>query len=337
MSKQIEPGLVSAVVASYNHARYLPRRMDSLIGQTHAALEILVIDDCSPDNSREVLAAYRGAPRVTLLDRQTNGGWVAVSNQGIELTGGEYVLFANCDDFCDPRMIERLVAALAAHPTAGVAFCRSIMVDEHDRAIGDDFHVREKAFRDRCAADAFLTGDEMRRFLMHSCVIPNLSAALIRRSCFDAVGVLVSDYKACSDWELFFRIADHFDFCYVAEPLNSFRQHARSIRSATKGRITYDEFFRVLLGRIGHPAFTAAERSRFRLHTMYLWAVELMQPATAGLVNFPHHARMVAGLDPVALAYLPLALLRRGLELPAKALARLSRRLRRRQDGVASA
>ena len=323
MSNTIEPGLVSAVVASYNHARYLQRRMDSLTAQTYGALEILVIDDCSPDKSRELLAAYRDAPRVTLIDRERNGGWVTVSNQGIELSRGEYVLFANCDDFCDPRMIERLVAVLAAHPTAGIAFCRSTMVDEHDRVIGDDFQVREKAFRDRCAVDACLSGDEMRRFLMHSCVIPNLSAALFRRACFDKVGVLSSDYRACSDWDLFFRIANHFDFCYVAEPLNSFRQHARSIRSATKGRITYDEFFRVLLGQMRHPRFTAADRSRFRLHTMYLWAVELLQPTTAGIVNLPHHVRMVAGLDPPALAYLPLALLLRGIELPAKALARL--------------
>lgn len=323
MNRDAVAGLVSVVVASYNHARYLPRRMESLIGQTYTNIEILVIDDCSPDNSVEVLRAYAHHPQVRLIERKTNGGWVSVSNQGIELARGEYVLFANCDDDCEPQMIERLVAALAPHPEAGLAFCRSAMVDEHGARIGDDFAVREPAFRARCADGCLLSRDEMRRFLMHSCVIPNLSAALIRRSCFECVGALSHEYKACSDWDLFFRIADYFDFVYVAAPLNHFRQHGRTIRSATKGRITYDEFFRVLLGQMRHPSFSAAERSRFRLHAMYLWAIELLRPSTSGWRNFLHHAQLIAALDAPALLYVLPALGRRALTLPLRMLARL--------------
>lgn len=325
MNRDTVAGLVSVVVASYNHARYLPRRMESLISQTYPNIEILVIDDCSPDNSVEVLRAYAHHPHVRLIERETNGGWVAVSNQGIELARGEYVLFANCDDDCEPQMIECLVAALAPNPKAGLAFCRSAMVDEHGARIGDDFTVRERAFRARCADDCLLLRDEMRRFLMHSCVIPNLSAALIRRSCFESVGALSHEYKACSDWDLFFRIADHFDFVYVASPLNNFRQHGRTIRSATKGRITYDEFFRVLLGQMRHSSFSAAERSRFRFHVMYLWAIELLRPSTLGWRNFPHHTRLIAALDSPALFYAIPALVRRALALPLKMLARLMR------------
>lgn len=326
MNRDTVAGLVSVVVASYNHARYLPRRMESLISQTYSNIEILVIEDCSPDNSAEVLRAYTRYPHVRLIERETNGGWVTVSNQGIELARGEYVLFANCDDDCEPQMIERLVAALAPHPEVGLAYCRSAMVDEHGARIGDDFTVREPAFRARCADNCLLSRDEMRRFLMHSCVIPNLSAALIRRSCFERVGAFSHEYKACSDWDLFFRIANHFDFAYVAAPLNHFRQHGRTIRSATKGRITYDEFFRVLLGQMQHPSFSATERSRFRLHAMYLWAVELLHPSTSGWRNFPHHVQLIGELDAPTLLYLLPALGQRALTLPVKILARLMRR-----------
>ena len=326
MTKTIVPGLVSVVVASYNHAEYLARRMDSLIAQTYSQLEILVIDDCSPDNSVAVLRPYATNPRVKLVVRETNGGWVTVSNQGVELARGEYVLFANCDDDCEPQMIERLVAALAFHPEAGLAFCRSAMVNEHGARIGDDFRVREPAFRARCVDDCLLSRAEMRRFLMHSCVIPNLSAALIRHCCFERVGALSHEYKACSDWDFFFRIADHFDFAYIAAPLNHFRQHGRTIRSATKGRITYDEFFRVLLSQMRHPSFSAAERSRFRLHVMYLWAIELLRPSASGWRDFWHHAQMIAALDAPALLYVMPALGYRALALPLKMLVRLMSR-----------
>lgn len=320
------PGLVSLIVASYNHAAFLPRRMDSLIAQTYPDIEILVIDDRSPDNSVEILRTYADHPKVTLIERAENGGWVTVSNQGVDLAKGEFVLFANCDDDCDPRMVERLVAAMRDNPSAGIAFCRSRMIDEAGRDLGDDFTIREPAFRARCATDTFLTRDEMRRFLLHSCVIPNLSAALIRRDAFVAAGGLTAAYRACSDWDLFFRVADAWDFAYVAEPLNGFRQHGTTIRSATKGRVTYDEFFRLLLGEIGRGGLTAAERRHFRLHVMYLWAVELMGTSRGGWRNFPHHFRMVWGLDAAALPLLPLAMLKRAAEVPAKLARRLAAR-----------
>ncbi len=325
------PGLVSVIVASYNHAGYLTRRMNSLIAQTYRDIEILVIDDCSTDNSLEVLESFATQPRVAVVRRETNAGWVVVSNQGLQMTKGEFVLFANCDDDCDHGMIERLVGAINQNPTAGIAFCRSLMVNEHDRVLGDDYEVREKAFRSRCAEDAFINRNEMRRFLLHSCVIPNLSAALIKRRCFSVAGILSSEYRACSDWDLFFRIANHFDFCYVAEPLNRFRQHTATIRSATKGRVTYDEFFRLLLGEIRRGGLTNRERFRFRLHVMYLWSLELVRPSAVGWKNVFHHLQVLWPLDPLALPLLPLALFMRLIELPRKGFMRL---LRRRQQSA---
>nr|WP_319564276.1 glycosyltransferase [uncultured Rhodoferax sp.] len=303
MSKQTIPGLVSLIVASYNHAEYLAQRMESLIGQTYQNIEILVIEDCSPDNSLEVLRRYESHPKVKLIVREKNGGWVAVSNQGIELSKGEFILFANCDDDCEPRMIEKLIVAMRAYPTAGIAFCRSLMVDESDRIMGDDYEIREKSFQDRCSSDTLLTGAEMSRFLLHSCVIPNLSAALMRRECFETVGNLSPSYRANSDWDLFFRIAEKYDVAYVAESLNKFRQHQTTIRSLTKGRITYEEFFRLLLGQIKLLNMTFIERCHYRSRVMYLWGTHLFSQPWIGLRNFPYHLGRIIQLDPVALVF----------------------------------
>jgi glycosyltransferase involved in cell wall biosynthesis len=297
-------GLVSLVVASYNHAEYLVQRMDGLIGQTYQIIEILVIEDCSTDNSLEVLCNYGSHPKVKLITREKNGGWVVVSNQGVELCEGEFVLFANCDDDCDPHMIERLIVAMREYPTAGIAFCRSLMVDKNDRVIGDDYEVREKSFQDRCGSDTLLSGAEMSRFLLHSCVIPNLSAALIRKECFESVGVLSAEYRVCSDWDLFFRIAARYDIAYIAEPLNKFRQHPTTIRSLTKGRVTNEEYFRLLLGQIKLLRLTLFERCRLRSRVMYLWGAHLFTQPWIGLRNLPYHLRRILQIDPLALAFL---------------------------------
>jgi glycosyltransferase involved in cell wall biosynthesis len=314
----------SLVVASYNHANFLSRRMDSLVGQTYADVDILVIDDKSPDNSVEILQLYSSQPRVRLVLREENGGWVTVSNQGVDMSCGEYVLFANCDDDCAPRMVERLVDALQRHPTAGIAFCRSWMVDEQDRVLGDDFSIRESKFRERCSNDTLLSGQEASRFLLHSCVIPNLSAALFRRECFDRVGKLSSAYRVCCDWDLFFRVAAEYDVAYVSEPLNRFRQHQQTIRSVTKEKVVYEEYFRLLLGEIRRLDLSLVERVRYRTHVMYLWTVHLFSPSSNGFLNLPYHLRCVIKIDALALMFfIPACFVRAG-ELLIKAFHKLN-------------
>jgi glycosyltransferase involved in cell wall biosynthesis len=319
MNRERVSGLVSVVVASYNHAEYLRRRMDSLLSQTYQDIEILVIDDCSPDSSMEVLREYEGRAKVRLIAREKNGGWVTVSNQGIDLTSGEYVLFANCDDECEPQMIERLVDGMKAHVSAGIVFCRSRMIDSDGRKLSDDFVIRERHFRDRCAKDTLLSGAEATRFLLHSCVIPNLSAALFRRECFDRVGVLSPAFRVCCDWDLFFRVAAQYDIAYIAAPLNRFRQHETTIRSATKDRIVYDEYFRMLLGQAARPCLSGWLKARTRLRVMYLWAVHLTDRRGVGLSNFPHHLRTVVDEDVWALVFFIPGLLVRMFECFVKA------------------
>ncbi|MBI2283823.1 MAG: glycosyltransferase [Bacteroidetes bacterium] len=303
MKQEFMTGLVSIVVASYNHAGFLRQRMDGLIAQTYQDIEIIVIDDCSTDNSREVLENYRSHPKVKLVYREKNGGWVTVSNQGVELAIGEFVIFANCDDDCKPGMIEELVKGMQSDPSVGISFCKSLMIDGDNKILGDDFVVREKAFRTRCQSSTLLSGDEMNRFLLHSCVIPNLSAALIKKQALLEHGFFSHDYKACCDWDLFFRIFKTYSCYYIAEPLNYFRQHNKTIRSTLKGRIEYEEFFRLLLTKLKEIKMSSLQRAYFRTAVMKLWMVYLLSPGQKGYKNFEYHLSVVRKHDPIALIF----------------------------------
>jgi glycosyltransferase involved in cell wall biosynthesis len=318
-----EPGLVTVVVASYNHARYLTRRMDSLLAQTYRQLEIIVIDDRSPDNSVEILRKYESDPRVKVIVREQNGGWVAVSNQGAQLARGEFLLFGNCDDACEPQLIERLVDALGKHSSAAIAFSRSLFTDEEDRVIGDDFPTRPPTFRRMCRQDVLIPGPRMGRFLLDSCTIPNLSAALFRRRDYLDVGMLSPNYRVCSDWDLYFRMAARRDVAYIAAPLNHFRQHETTIRSVTKERVVDDEILTLLLREIRALDLSFLERCRYRTHAMYLWALHIIAPSWSGLRNFPYLAKRVFKVDPPALLFLLPGLAKRTIGVFGKVLSRL--------------
>lgn len=319
--QEFTKGLVSIVVASYNHAGFLRQRMEGLIAQTYGQCEIIVIDDCSTDNSREVLKEYRSHPKVQLVYREKNGGWVTVSNQGIELARGEFVVFANCDDDCKPDMIAELVKGMKTDPSVGISFCMSLMIDEDNKILGDDFVVREKTFQSRCLKSTVLNGDEMNRFLLHSCVIPNLSAALIRKQALLDHGFFSHDYKACCDWDLFFRIFKNYSCYYVAEPLNFFRQHGKTIRSTLKGRIEYEEFFRLLLTKLKEIKMSGLQRAYFRTGIMKLWMVYLLNPRQKGYKNFRYHLSIVRKHDLAALFFLVPGFIARIYDLFIKSLA----------------
>lgn len=324
MNREKNAGLVSIIVASYNHVAFLHSRMNSLLAQTYSKIEIIVIDDNSSDGSWEFLQKYVHDPRISLVQRRANGGWVEVSNQGAALAKGEYILFANCDDACDPDMVSHLVAAIENKPGIGLAFSRSDLINEVGEIVGNDFEAREPDFKIQCQEDALIPRAEMCKFLLHSCVIPNLSAALIRRSAFFQSGGFSKKFRACSDWELFFRLGEQSDFFYVAKPLNKFRQHGRTIRNKTKGRIAMDEYFTILLGAITKCKLTPFELLRHRTHVMYLWVVELLRPSFDGWLNFAHHLRLAWQLDAKAVAHLPLAILVRIAEVPVKLWAKIT-------------
>jgi len=300
-----QKSLVSVIVASYNHAEYLSQRMNGLLAQSYKNMEIIVIDDKSSDNSLEVLSKYHSEPTVKIIAREQNSGWINVSNYGAEIASGEYIIFANCDDDCDPLMIERLVEGLEEKSSAGVAYCRSILIDPENNVLGDDFEGRETAFKQKCSSDTLISGKEMGKFLLDSCVIPNLSAVLIRKDCFSFVGGLTKNYLVCGDWEFFFKIAEQFDFFYIIEPLNKFRQHGTTIRSQTKGRIVLDEYFRLLSGEIKKIDLNFFEKVYYRVHLLKMWSLHFFRNPYFGIQNFFFHLVRLFRLDMVSVLLVP--------------------------------
>jgi glycosyltransferase involved in cell wall biosynthesis len=94
--------LVSIVFTSYNHLEFLKQAIESILNQTYTNFELIVIDDCSTDGSQDLLTRYTFDNRVNLnlLDSNT-GSFVKASNYGARIASGEYILFAQCDDFSE--------------------------------------------------------------------------------------------------------------------------------------------------------------------------------------------------------------------------------------------
>ena len=224
---------VSVVVPSYNHGRYLAARLDSVLAQTFGDFEVIFLDDASPDDSLAVFERYRDHPKVRAFINETNSGCVFKQwNKGVRAAKGEYVWIAESDDVADPRFLEVLVPLLDANPAAGLAYCKSLSIDETGRVLGEVDPWTRPLDPARWDADFTNSGpDEVRRYLSHRNTIPNASAVLLRRSVYEAVGHANENMRLLGDWEMWVRVLLASDVAYSARPLNLYRHtHDQSVR-----------------------------------------------------------------------------------------------------------
>lgn len=116
--------LVSVVIPVYNVEKYLRQCLDSVLSQTLHEIEIICVNDGSPDNSLSILREYENKDeRVQIIDFPKNRGPAAARNAGLATAKSPYVAFLDSDDWVEPEMYEKLYAAVTSHPDISVAYC----------------------------------------------------------------------------------------------------------------------------------------------------------------------------------------------------------------------
>lgn len=127
--------LVTVLMCVHNGEDYLKEAMDSVLGQTHARLRFLIVDDASTDGSAGIMAGY-GDPRVAVLRNEARQGLTRSLNVGLRSAEGEYVARMDADDICHPERLARQVAFMEANPRLAACGTWARLVDGGGRDIG---------------------------------------------------------------------------------------------------------------------------------------------------------------------------------------------------------
>jgi glycosyltransferase involved in cell wall biosynthesis len=240
---------VSVIVPNYNHARFLDRRIQSVLGQTFQDIEVIFLDDASTDQSIEVFARYAGDPRVRSAFNSVNSGSPFLQwNKGIALTSGAYIWIAESDDDADPRFLETLVCKLAQRPQAVLACCDAWRMDEAGTPLWRNEACLRYVHPTHWQQDYVNSGtDEVAQYMVVTNTIPNASGVVFRREAWERAGPVPAGWRLSGDWFQWVRMLAQGDLVYVSEPMNRFRQHRATIRaSAAKSGVYAAEFYRVL-------------------------------------------------------------------------------------------
>jgi glycosyltransferase involved in cell wall biosynthesis len=204
---------VSAVVTTYNYARFLPDALDSILAQTHANLEMVVVDDGSTDDTAAVVERY--ADRGVRYVRRPHGGAGRARNTGLESTSAPLVAFLDADDTWLPDRVEAGVAHLVRHPELALVAAHAFACDEG---------LRPTAVVPAATREA---GRMLEQLLIDNVVL-NPSSVLIRRTAIEAAGGF-SEIPFGEDWDTWIEIAKRFPIGFIDRPLALVRRHTGSV------------------------------------------------------------------------------------------------------------
>ncbi|ARU42339.1 hypothetical protein CCB80_14755 [Armatimonadetes bacterium Uphvl-Ar1] len=205
---------VSILLTCYNHIKYLPIAFQSILDQTFQDYEIIALDDGSTDGTRQWLES-QNHPRLKLIFNESNLGTYGTLNVGLQAAQGEFIAVFNDDDVWLPTKLEQQIALLDSNPKIGLVHTDGYFIDgegleRHDSPLGFDFPRTE-------------TGDILLALIYANSIIA--SAVLAHRECFDQLGGFNPDYFGSGDWEMWYRIAEHWHVGYIADPLTLYRVH----------------------------------------------------------------------------------------------------------------
>lgn len=242
---------IAVIIPNYNHAAYLEQRLDSVLNQTLTPERIVVLDDCSTDNSEEIVLRYQKAFSSLLYipSKPNSGDPFSQWNKGLLTAREDYVWIAESDDWAEPLFLETLIARAIAEPNAGVIYCQSDIINERGEFVSELApHYADLENPSRWSSGFTNSGkSECANYFIHRNTIPNASACLFKRSILEKIGLASIGYRLCGDWITYVRILEISDIAYHPETLNHYRTHSNTVRSGSeKALIEVMETYRVL-------------------------------------------------------------------------------------------
>lgn len=297
---------VSVIIPNYNHVHFLKQRINSVLNQTYQNFEVILLDDCSSDDSIEVFKHYEGDPHIShiVINENNSGSPFKQWEKGISLAKGELIWIAESDDDCEEKLLETLISEFNKDKECVLAFCKSIKTDIKGYKVGEEgftysFHMNGLEF--------------IKKHLSRHNYVVNASSAIFKRKAWDSADRSFTYYRGCGDWILWVEISSSGNIAYNNSPLNYFRIHETNttIQQAFSGKnesegakvyqfmrhkkyIGFKEEFRARLSHIysikygkQHTFYSAETKKRLisswrstPFINCFLWIINIIQKST---------------------------------------------------------
>lgn len=208
--------LVSICIPNYNCEKYITEAIKSTLNQTYNNIEIIVIDNCSTDNSWKIIKSFDN--KIKAIRNKKNIGSTSNFNKCIRLANGKYMKILHSDDVLERSCIEKQVNIMEKNRNVGFAYGKTIIIDEKNNEIEDiSFYTKDIVTKGIDKLDELLCGNHI--------MFPSV---MLRKKCVDDVGFFDPRLYYCNDWDLWMRICMKYDAVYLKETMAFYRIHSKS-------------------------------------------------------------------------------------------------------------
>jgi len=212
----INPPTVSVIIPTYNRAHLIGKSIKSVLNQTYQDFEIIVIDDGSTDNTEETVKSFNNF-KIRYICHTNNQGVSVARNTGIRASRGKYIALLDSDDKWLPEKLDKQIKTFKSElPEVGVVYSNVLYIDESGKnmnKLGNPKKVEGYIYED-------LLGENY---------VGTSSTLLIKKECFNRVGLFDDLLKAQQDWDMWVRIAKYYRFALIKIPLVKYRFHSNRI------------------------------------------------------------------------------------------------------------
>jgi glycosyltransferase involved in cell wall biosynthesis len=204
----------SIIIPTYNRADLIKITLDSVLAQNYPSCEIIVVDNCSTDNTAEVLQPLVDAGEIRFIRHEQNLGRSQSRNTGFENATGEWLLFLDSDDLMAEGALSFLASKISVYPQAGIIGGGYLKIDENGKQI--NCAIREGLIEGMVNAP-YLS-------LISNYYLP-MGSYIVHRDVVNAGGEFESDLEPCEDLDFCLRMARKGKLAYFKTPVAKFRQH----------------------------------------------------------------------------------------------------------------
>ena len=225
--------LISIIVPNYNHGLYLTDRIQSVLNQKYSNYELILLDDCSTDNSCEIIEGYRDNIKVSaiVINKINSGNTFSQWQLGLSHCKGEYVWIAESDDLSETTFLSKAVLALSSHSEKDAVVFDSIIIDEKGEVKYRFSELKSKDLPRRAIRSQLSEQETHAAEMFFRNRVPNASAVLIRKEKLSQLISYTDGYKLCGDWNIWLKLILEERLLFVNEALNLYRQHPNTARN----------------------------------------------------------------------------------------------------------
>jgi glycosyltransferase involved in cell wall biosynthesis len=242
---------ISVLLPCYNGTRWISRAVESILAQTYEDFELVIIDDGSTDNSKEMVALFLSDKRVRYI-YQENRGFSAAVNKGIKESKGDLIGFIGQDDLWLPNKLESQVEYLSNHKDVDLVHSNYFSIDPRGRIIGKRNVEMQNVSSKRKLIEELFLGNFI-----------GFETVLVKRKCFERVGFFDEHMVGFSDYDMWLRIAGSFNIeGYVDLPLVKKREHRLQLSIIRLDDVLRDELLIVKKAIERYPFLKKLERKK---------------------------------------------------------------------------